>query len=124
MFKIFVTLFIVKLQARNNIFKRIKKKHGQRILKVQKTLEKVKTKYVKIQADVEFIKHCKSEKIIPTFAKVNLSLKQSNHKLKSRNAKIVMEAELRNKHREKKQLKRNWRRAQQCAWYNSTWGHP
>ena len=66
---------------------------------------------MKIQADVEFIKHCKSEKIIPTFAKVNLSLKQSNHKFKSRKAKIVMEAELQNKHREKKQLKRNCRRA-------------
>ena len=47
-----------------------------------KTLENLKTKYVKAQADIEFIKHCKSENIIPTFAKVNVSLKHSNHKLK------------------------------------------
>ena len=60
---------------------------------------------MKAQADIEFIKHCKSENI-PTFAKVNVSLKHSNHKLKSRIAKIVMEAELQNKHCEKKKLKK------------------
>ena len=61
---------------------------------------------MKAQADIEFIKHCKSENIIPTFAKVNVSLKHSNHKLKLRIAKIVMEAELQNKHRQKKKLKK------------------
>ena len=69
MFKLLVILFIVKLYARNNCLKCIKKKHGQGILKVVKTLENLKTKYVKGQADIEFIRHCKSENIIPTFAK-------------------------------------------------------
>ena len=72
MFKLLVILFVVKLYARNNSLKCIKKKHGQGILKVVKTLENLKTKYVKAQADIEFIKHCKSENIIPTFAKVNI----------------------------------------------------
>ena len=62
---------------------------------------------MKVQADIEFIKHCKSENIIPTFAKLNVSLKHSNHKLKSRIAKIVMETELQNKNRQKKQLKKD-----------------
>ena len=35
------------------------------------TLENLKKKYVKIKADNQFIKHCKSENIIPTFGKVN-----------------------------------------------------
>ena len=64
-------------------------------------------KYVKIQADIDFIKHCKSENIIPTFGKLNAPLKHSNHKLKSRIAKIVMETELQNKNRQKKQLKKD-----------------
>ena len=106
MFKLLVILYIVQLYARNNIFKCIKKKHGQGILKIVKTFKNLKTKYVKVQAHIKFIKHCKSENIIPTFAKVNVSLKHSNHKLKSRIAKIVMEAELQNKHCEKKKLKK------------------
>ena len=61
---------------------------------------------MKVQADIEFIKHCKSKNIIPTFAKVNVPLKHSNHKLKSLITKIVMEAESQNKHREKKKLKK------------------
>ena len=79
-------------------------RNGQGILKVVKILENLKTRYVKAQADVEFIKHCKSENI-PKFAKVNVTLKHSNHKLKSRTAKVVMEAELQNKHRLKKEIK-------------------
>ena len=106
MFKLLVILFILKLYACNNIFRRIKKEHGQGILKIVKTLENLKTKYVKAQADIEFIKHCKSENIISAFAKVNVSLKRSNHQLKSRIAKIVMEAELQNRHREKKKSKK------------------
>ena len=106
MFKLLLILFIVNFYAGNNIFKRIRKKHGQGVLKVAKTLENLKTKYVKAQADVKFIKPCTSENIVPTFAKVNLSLKHSNHKLKSSIAKIVMEAELQNKHREKKKLQK------------------
>ena len=61
---------------------------------------------MKVQADIEFIKHCKSKNIIPTFAKVKVPLKHSNHKLKSLITKIVMEAKSQNKHREKKKLKK------------------
>ena len=52
---------------------------------------------MKAQADIEFIKHCKSEDIIPISSKVNVSWKHSNHKLKSSMAKIVMEADLQQK---------------------------
>ena len=55
MFKLLIILFIVKLYACSNIFKRIKKKHRQGILKVVKTFENLKTKYVKVQADTEFL---------------------------------------------------------------------
>ena len=55
---------------------------------------------------MNLLSNAKCENIIPTFAKVNVSLKYSNHKLKSRIAKIVMVAELQNKHREKRKLKK------------------
>ena len=44
-----------------------------------------------------FIKSCKTENIIPTFAKVRLSLKHSNYKLKSHIARLVMETEIKKK---------------------------
>ena len=57
---------------------------------------------MKVQADIKFIKLCKQENLIPTFANIKLSLKHSNNKLKKRIARILMETEIQNKHREKK----------------------
>ena len=48
MFKLLVLLFVIKLYARNNIFKRIKKKHGQDILSHVRSLENLKSKYMKV----------------------------------------------------------------------------
>ena len=106
MLKLLVILFIIKLYARNNVFKHIKKKHGQDIIRIVRSLKNLKTKYVKVVADIKFIKSCKNENIIPTFAKVNLSLKHGNYKLQLRIARIAMETELQNKHREKSKLQK------------------
>ena len=48
MFKFLVLLFVIKLYARNNISKRIKKKHGQDILSHVRSLENLKSKYMKV----------------------------------------------------------------------------
>ena len=48
MFKLLVLLFVIELYARNNIFKRIKKKHGQDILSHVRSLENLKSKYMKV----------------------------------------------------------------------------
>ena len=109
MFKLLLLLFVIKLYARNNIFKRIKKKHGQDILSHVRSLENLKTKYMKVQVDIKFIKLCKQENLIPTFASIELSLKHSNDKLKKCIARIVMETEIQNKHREKKSFKKKIR---------------
>ena len=52
------------------------------------------TKYIKVTAYIKLIKLCKVEKIIPTFAKVNLSIKSSSKKLKLRITRLVMESEI------------------------------
>ena len=105
MFKLLVILFIIKMYTRNNIFKRIKKKHGQDMVSVARSYEQLKTKYIKAGAGPVFIKTCKIENLIPTFAKVNLSVKDNNEKLTQRIARIVMESQLQSKHPKKKKLK-------------------
>ena len=56
MLQLLVILFIIKLYAQKNTFKYIKEKHGQDIFMVVRSLESLKTKYMKVQADIKFIK--------------------------------------------------------------------
>ena len=64
---------------------------------------------MKVTADTKFIKLCKVEKIIPTIAEVNLSIRSGSRKLKLRIARLVMESESESKHLEKKKLKQELR---------------
>ena len=93
--------------CRNDIFKRIKKKHGQDVNTVIKSLEKLKTKYGEVVADIKYIKTCKKKRSIPTFAKVNISKTITTHKLRRKISLLVMNTELENKHSEKRRLKKD-----------------
>ena len=44
---------------------------------------------------------------IPTFAKVNVSIRNGTYKLKRKIARLVMETELQNKHRQKRKLRKD-----------------
>ena len=110
MFQLLVLLFIIKLYACSNVFIYLKKKHGQDTLIVTRTLEDLKTRLTKTEADIHFIKTYKRENIIPTFAKVNLSRKHGKKKLHSKIARLVMETELQAKHQTKKKMKRGIKR--------------
>ena len=107
MYKLLVILFVIKLYARNSVFKYIKRKHGQDIIAPVKSYESLKTKYMKAQSDITFIKSFKKESLTLTFVKVNLSIKNVNRKLKLRIARIVLESEMENKHHEKKKLRKD-----------------
>ena len=61
MTKLLVILFIIKLYARNNIFKRIKKKHGHELINVVRDFEQKKIKFEKLVANITFIKLRKEE---------------------------------------------------------------
>ena len=76
-YKLLFIFFIIKLYARINVFKRLKK-HGQDIYKLSKTLENQISKHL----DISFIKQCKKENIIPTSAKVNVAITHGTYKLK------------------------------------------
>ena len=62
---------------------------------------------MKVQSNIKFIKSSKKESLIPTFAKVNWSVRNANRQLKLHLARIAMESEMENKHQEKKKLKKD-----------------
>ena len=49
---------------------------------IVRSYESLKTKLMKVRADIKFIKSCKNENLIPTFSKVNLAIKSDSKKLK------------------------------------------
>ena len=55
MFKLLVILYIIKLYAQINICKHIKKKHGQDVIRNVRLYEKLKTKYMKINANIKYM---------------------------------------------------------------------
>ena len=63
------------------------------MIKIIRLYEKLKSKYVKLKAGIDFIKCSKREAIISTFAKVILSIKSGGYKLKNKIAKLVMDTE-------------------------------
>ena len=64
---------------------------------------------MKIIADIKYIKSCRKEELTPRFAKVNLALKSGTARLKQKIAKLVMDAELQNKHLERKKTRKELR---------------
>ena len=63
-------------------------------------------KHTKIQLDIDFIKICKWEDLIPTFANVNVAIKHGTQKLKMKIVCAVMETEMQNKHDQKRKIKK------------------
>ena len=78
----------------NLLFVAIKKKHGQNFLNVVRKYEQLLAKFMKLQADIKFIKTCKKEYLVPTFANVKLATRSGSKNLKLRLSRIIMEAEL------------------------------
>ena len=66
-------LFIVKLYSQKDIFKFIKRRHGQNIYNIWCPFESLKTKFEKTKLDIEYIKLCKQEHLLPTFATLRLN---------------------------------------------------
>ena len=56
-------------------------------------------------ADIKYIKTCKKKHLIPTFAKINVSIKNTTHNPRWKILLLVTNAELENKHLEKRKFK-------------------
>ena len=85
------------------------RKHGQDVITTVRNYVKVKTKWMKVDQDIKFIKPCKKEDVVLTFAKVNLSIKSGSSKLKCKISKLIMQTEFGNKHHEKRTLRKEIR---------------
>ena len=72
------------------MFRYIREKHGQEVLRHVRPLEDNKSCLIMIEADISFIKTSKTEKLIPIFAKVKLLINNVNRKLQYKMAKLVM----------------------------------
>ena len=75
-----------------------------KLIKVIRDIERKKTKFEKLVANSAYIKLCKKEQLIPTFAKVNVSIRNATYKLKRKIARLVTETELQSKHWEKRKF--------------------
>ena len=75
MYLLLLILFTIKVYARINVFKVVTRKYGQDIVKIARKLEDLLTKHQKNGLDIKFIKTCKRENLTPTFATVNLAIK-------------------------------------------------
>ena len=53
-----VILGVIKLYAQIDMFKQIKKKHGRNLLNLVRKYERLLAKFMKLQADITFIKTC------------------------------------------------------------------
>ena len=80
-----------------------------KLIKVIRDIEQKKTKFEKLVANSAYIKLCKKEQLIPTFAKVNVSIRNATYKLKRKIARLVTDTELQSKHREKRKLRKDIR---------------
>ena len=55
MWKLLVILVVIKLYTQVDIFKQIKKKHGQDVLNVVRKYEWLLAKFIKLEADVKVL---------------------------------------------------------------------
>ena len=98
-----VIIFIIKFLARN-VFNIIRVKYGLESLRTARKWEKLNLPHEKINCDLKFLLRCKRDNIIPKFAQPKLSI-YASYKIKRKIAKTIIEAEITNKHREKKKVR-------------------
>ena len=103
--QLLVLTFLIKLLSRNNIYKRIKEKHGNETVRLCRQFAKHTTQHTKVKLDLNFLLICKREKLVPTFAKPKLSI-SDDHGLRLKISKLIIKTEIKNKHCRKKALRK------------------
>ena len=105
--KLLSWIFIIKLIANSNIFTYVLKKHGQKKLQQVRELESLMSRYIRLINDIKYIKSCKRDDIIPTFARVSNSVVKNNRKLNNKVSVLILNSELEHKHNERRDLLNN-----------------
>ena len=97
-----VLTFIIKLLARTKVFKYIKEKYGRNVLRQYRCYEKLCLRKEKTSCDLNFLLTCKKEKLTPIFARPKISVTIKN-KMRKKIGRLIIETEISNKHRNKKE---------------------
>ena len=103
--KVLVLLRALKLYARINNFKCMKEKYGQNAMKLARIIGKQRIKLSRLKCNIDYLLQCKRHNLIPTFSRSKTAI-QISHYLCNKILKQFLEAELTNKHRKKKMLRR------------------
>ena len=95
--KLLVLIFIIKILARNHVFKYIREKYGHDASKLCRSFEKLSLRKQKVELDIKFLVKCRKENLCPKFAEPKLSI-QCPDKLKKKISKLIIQTEIKNKH--------------------------
>ena len=98
--ELLAVLFILKLNARINIFKYIEEKYGQKEIKLARVIQKQRSHITKIQCDIKYLFPCKQNSLIPLFTRPKFSIKISYY-LRNKIEHQILEAAIKNKYRKK-----------------------
>ena len=77
--KLLVSLFILKLFARTNIFKLTEGKNGHNTITLAKMIEKQPSKFWKLKCDINYLLQCKLHNLISTFSLPKIPIQTSNY---------------------------------------------
>ena len=88
--KLLSLILIIKLIANSNIFTYVLKKHRQKKLQQVRELESLMSRYIRLINDIKYIKSCKRDDIIPTFARVSNSVVKNNRKLNNKVSVLIL----------------------------------
>ena len=104
-----VIAFVIKILSRNHLFSYIKEKHGNLQLRLCRVYERTCIRHEKVRHDLDFLLKCKKEHLTPKFAKPKLAVKE-NGKLKIGIARLIVKAEITNKHNIRNDLRKEMRK--------------
>ena len=101
--QLLVILFLYKLYAHINIFKHIEEKYEQLKIKLTRIIQKQHTEIRKIKYDINYLLYCKRKGLRPQFPKPKFVVKINKY-LRDKVGRLILDTEIRNKHRKKKRL--------------------
>ena len=111
--KLLAILFSLKLYTRINIFRHIEEKYGQKEIKLPRVIQKQRSGIAKIECDIKYLLFRKLNNLTPLFARPKFLIRISYY-LRNKIGCQVLEAEIKNKHRKKRTLKRQLIENSEC----------
>ena len=111
--KLLVTLFLLKLYVRINMFRHIQEKYGQKESNLARVIPKQRSHIMKIGCDVKYLLFCKRNRLTLLFGRAKFSIRISYY-LRNKIGRQILEAGIKNKSRQKRTLKWQLKESSEC----------